>query len=145
MDNNMFNERILAAQEALLKAYKNLDPSDPKFTEKMKAIAAMHQQINEDIENSVTIEVEHMKADSESKQIAVEKEKVKYGFLGDIGKNLGTVVAAGLGFAGIIYSEKRLDRRFDKASKFEENDAYLTTTAKETVREGLRPKKFKLF
>lgn len=143
--DNMHTERMLASNEALLKAYKALDPSDPKFLEKMKALTAMHQQINADNENAITLEVEAKKADVETQQIEAEKTKTKYGFLGDIGKAIGAGVAAGLGFAGIIYSEKHLDRRFDKASKFEESDAYLTTTAKETVREGLRPKRFKLF
>lgn len=134
MDMDLFNRRMAEANEALIKAYQSADPTADDYLETLKVIQAIHQQINADCANCNDIDIEVKKA-------LIDEANSKRAFMGDIGKTAGAVLAAVLGFLGIAYSEKHLDRRFDRSTRFEQDDALLTTTSKETVRDGLRPKR----
>lgn len=162
MDNTMIQElqeRLALSNAAFNDALNALDPSDPKYFEKLKIVNAMHASIVEDTKaflnketEEAKIDVERVRLDSvkeiETEKMAVESHKVETERKSAFWRNVvtGASVAAGLigTLVAVVVPEVHTDHRFDKSAKFEENDAFLTTTDKETVKDGLRPKKHNL-
>jgi len=145
-DQDLINKRFLASNEVLLKAYENfnkhVDVNDPEFTKKLGAITRLHEQIilDEQNETNAAIEAEKIRVEEEknemdkvleSERLEDERERSKANvFL----EKLKIAVSATVGIGGLglgLY-------KFIKSTEKEEDEAYLTVTQKETVREGLR-------
>jgi len=133
MDKKLYEERVEAAQEMLLDSMTSIKIDDPDYVKKATVASGLYQRINEDNKNLNEREIEMAK-------VAVEEETSKHEWLGTIihGFLTGAQIAATIFCA--VKTEKSINRRFDIASNYEENNAYLTQTQKNTVAEGLKPR-----
>ena len=180
LDENYTN-RILKANNALLKAYDSLNFADPNWDQKVERLSKLHKEIAQDINNAneamieaekLRIEEEKNKVDAENKvtemsleedRIRLEEEKNKVDAENKLTemsleedrirldeardeqtakdnriRNVldGMKIAAAIGVSAISGAVGIW--KFKQSTKKEEDGAYLTTTDKETVREGLR-------
>lgn len=133
MNEKLFNERVEAAQNALLENMKSAKVDDEDYAKKMTIANAMYKAINEDNKNNNEFAIEREKLES-------EKDKTKHEWIGTVLNGVLSVCTIASTIFGVVYTEKNMNRRFNTASKFEENDAYLTQTQKSTVSEGLKSK-----
>jgi len=127
---NEWAERLIKSSEALDKAYDSLDVNEEDYYDNLKTVSAFHERVATDFNNYVTI-------NNEKEKLAVEEKK------GDDEKKIsiiGHVLSAISIVAGVVTflaDEKGRDRRFDMAHTFEETNAYLKSSDKLAVREGL--------
>lgn len=146
MENTDLNQkRFIESNEAVIKGYEDLrrlNINDPDYAKKFEAVSQAHKQIVEDAKNEMTrqLETEKMKIEREKNEMekVLEDERFAYDKLRhaidtvvDIFKVVGGIA---LGVATI----RSTNWRFQKSTEKEADDAYLTMTSKETVRDGLR-------
>ena len=137
-DIDLYNERLLVANETLIKAYESIDFNADDASDRLRAAADMHKQIVKDGKAVISKDIEAGKNET-----AVEIAKVN-----NKAESRNTIIKVALGIlqAGAmvfatVYSERQLNKRFKISSKFEESDAYLSTTDHTTAMEGLKPRK----
>jgi len=137
-----WKRRIDKVSETIEKQSENVDLKDPDGAEKMEAFAKASAAIAEDARYYAEMQ------DNEEKN-AIERERNKIDYARDkqnaksdmwkiIVSALGIIVGPLLAFLFDRYKENKRDERFKIASKFEENDAYIKTSQRKAVDEGLR-------
>lgn len=155
LDEN-YTKRIVKANTALLKAYDSLDFKDPDWDQKVERLSKLHKEIAQDINNAnealleeekLRIEEEKNKVDAENKltEMSLEEDRIRLDEARDeqtAKDNRIRNVLEGLKIATAISVSAISGAvgvwKFKQSTKKEEDGAYLTTTDKETVREGLR-------
>lgn len=154
-DDKMFCERQIKSQKALIKGLEDLsrmDIHDPDYAKKYEAVASLHRQIVEDVKNETNRKIETKKIEVEEEKNEMTKileseklqEEQKQSFWKNVLEGGKVVLSAGFMFATLWQSWAKFWRSTEK----EKDEAYLTTSDKETVREGLREpteKKWKLY
>lgn len=161
MNKELLDKRLIKSNEALVRLYEQmakLDPSDPDYVEKLKAVAAVHKTVVEDAKNETSriMETERLRVETEkndmlainaSEQLELDSKKAEDEKRAGFWRNVmdGIKVAATVGIAGVTTYAGIW--KFKQSTKFEENDALLTTTDRTIVQEGLRDdsKRWKLF
>ena len=124
------DELLFVANKKLIEAWENLDPKDPDYAEKAKALAALYKEVNADTknrsENTLRVEENQTEKDrlEEDKRSNRKKE-----WLDIIGKIVlvGTTLFTG---GTQIWMYKRSTRK-------ESDEAILTQTDRTTVQNGL--------
>ena len=154
-NTELINKRLIKSNEALLKALDDLQKlkyDDPNYAKKVSAISELQKQVVEDSKNEAlkVIEAEKLRVEEEktemekvleSERLDDERERSHKGNIIEATK-IGVSLVVGVG--GIIAGLYKFNRSTEK----EKDEAYLTVTDKETVREGLREpteKKWKFF
>ena len=154
--NDQYANRVMKANNALLKAYDSLDFTDPDWDQKIERLSKLHKEISQDIQNAnnaeleaerLRIEDEKNKTDSENKltEMSLEEDRIRLDEARDEAtaeNNRITHIMDGLKIAAMVSVSAISGAvgiwKFKKSTQKEEDGAYLTTTDKETVREGLR-------
>ena len=165
--DSLQKERVEAASVVLIEGYRALSVDDPDYSEKLEKLSGLHKEISNDVkaykDNVVELkklETDKYKCDEtsiiesekvrvaeeqnvrlieleERKLVALERQNktsAVQGFVG-IGLDIAKIALGGsLGYLGLA-SKLWM---FTQATKFEENDAYVTTTQKLTVQNALR-------
>ena len=154
--NDQYANRLAKANAALLKAYDSLDFSDPDWDQKVERLSKLHKEVAQDTNNvneawleeeRLRIEEERAKTDAENKltEMSLEEDRIRLDeardevnaqnervhHILDALKIAAAVSTAAISGAVGVW-------KFQQSTRKEEDGAYLTTTDKETVREGLR-------
>ena len=138
MDRQEFvTERLLVSNEKLLQAYNELDPSDPKYWEKLKTLSALHEKLTKDLELELNAQHEEEKINIEHNRNEIEQVKVEEAIRAnrkgeklEISKQavlVGTTVLST--FTGLWM--------FKRSTRKEADEAILSTTDQTVVRSGL--------
>lgn len=132
-------ERLVASNEALLRAYRELDLTSGNSIEQLEALAKLQHEVVEDTKNETNRVI--VKEQLEADERKAEKES-KGRIFGNILQGVGIAVTLGLGVAQLLSD----NWRFERATRKEEDEAILTTTDRTVVTDGLRskPNQFKL-
>lgn len=108
-----YTERLLKANEALLKLYDSLDPEAEDYLKKLNTAKGVHQTIVDDVTTA------------ETKRANKEREKI------DVWKIIATAVTGVLSSVASIFL-------FCRATEKEKDEAILSQTDKTVVQTGLR-------
>lgn len=136
--NDDWTNRLYAGNNALLDAYRALNPKDPDYYDKLKVLSGLHDKVENDYSNYVAVSTEGKRMELEA---AKAKDEKKMSLLGHGVAAAGIIATLVTFFVG----EAGRNKRFDKASAFEEEHAYLKTSEKAAVKEGLEPNKAGFF
>lgn len=133
----MLTKRLLATNQKLLEALGSLEPTDPKYWEKLKTIEALHQNVIRDVELDLNDQQEAKKIELEYDRNAIEERKIieaersnRKGEKLEISKQavvVGTTLLST--FAGW--------KMFKRSTRKEEDEAILSTTDQTIVKSGL--------
>ena len=130
--NDDWTTRMYEGNIALLNAYRALDPKDPEYYDKLKILSGLHDKVENDYNNYVAVSTEGKRMELEATKAKDEKKLSLLGHGVAVAGIIATLVTFFVGEAG-------RNKRFDKASAYEEEHAYLKTSEKAAVREGLEP------
>ena len=144
-NTELINKRFVKSNQTLLKALddiQKLDITDENYGRKFEAISQLYKQVVEDAKNETTriVEGERLRVEEERTEMekVLESEKLeddrKKTFWSNLFDGIKIAVSATVGIGGIAAGIWKFKRSTEK----EKDDAYLTMTDKETVREGLR-------
>lgn len=124
------DELLFVANRKLIEAWQNLDPKDPDYAEKAKALAALYKEVNADTknrsENTLRVEENQTEKDRLEEDKRSNRKKETLDVVGKI-VLVGTTL-----FTGVtqIWMYKR-------STKKESDEAILTQTDRTTVQNGL--------
>jgi len=126
-----YEKRLYEANQKILECYAMLDPSDDDYTEKMEALAKLQKEIAVDYKAYGDLDIEEAQNKLEEEKLVHEKKSSKIGHI---------LQGAGLALSGctFIFGQVMKDKHFKRASKFEEENAYLKTSDKKAVDDALR-------
>ena len=138
--NDDWTNRMYESNKALLDAYRALDPKDPEYYDKLKILSGLQDKVENDYNNYVMVSTEGKRMELEASKAKDEKKMSLLGHGVAAAGIIATLVTFFVGEAG-------RNKRFDKASAYEEEHAYLKTSDKAVVKEGLEPNRgfFNLF
>lgn len=134
----MDEERILVANEALIKAYKRLDPMSPTYNADLESIAKIHKELANDIQNARDAEAKESETELEKERLEVDKKaNASKTILDAIGKVIlvGTTTAT-------IWSQLWMYRR---STEKEREEVISSQTDKITINNGLSGRFFRFF
>lgn len=129
-----FEKRMSESNDTLSKAFESLDVKSEDYTKRLQASADLYKQIVEDEKNENNYRIEQEK-------IMAQRDHDRTDRWASIISHIVSGLQIAATIFGVVYTERNLNARFDRSSKFEESDAYLSTTDKETVRDGLHQRK----
>lgn len=133
MDKETLDELLLAGNEEILDAYRKLDRDDPDYYEHIKILSAWHERLVKQM--AIQLENERKKDELaiEADRVAVENLKVNEEASNAKKRNwidvFGNVIGAGSLGASIWM--------FCRSTKFEKDNAILSTTDQTVVKGGL--------
>lgn len=151
-----WKRRIDKTSKVVEDACDKVDLAAPGGSEKMKALAEMVKNVSVDTKNFAEMEdneakntlesernsIDLAKVGTEATKTEVEREKNKWLAKVDILKVivsvLGVMFGPLLAFFIDRYKERKRDERFKIANKFEDEDAYIKSSQRKAVDEGLR-------
>ena len=134
----MDEERLLVANEALIKAYKRLDPTSPTYNADLEAIAKIHKELANDIHNARDVS-------AKESETALEKERLEEDKKANMSKlimdAIGKIILVGTTTA-TIWSQLWMYRR---STEKETDEVISSQTDKITISNGLSGRFFKFF
>ena len=151
-----WKRRIEKTSKIVEDSCEKVDLNAPGGTEKMKALAELAKNVSVDAKNYAEMEdneaksklesernsIDLAKVGTEAAKTEVERERNKWTAKVDILKVvvsvLGIVFGPLLAFFIDRYKERKRDERFKIANKFEDEDAYIKSSQRKAVDEGLR-------
>lgn len=133
----MLTKRLLATNQKLLEALDSLEPTDPKYWEKLKTIEALHLNVIRDVELDLNdqqeakkIELERDRNDIEERKIVEAERSNRKGEKLEISKQaviVGTTLLST--FTGW--------KMYKRSTRKEADEPILTTTDQTVVKSGL--------
>ena len=135
MDNM---NRIVVAENALIDAYRALDPSSPSYHADLEAISKLHRELANDIKNTMDHDDKAVDSAIEEDRLEEDKRSNRSRERLDIVKNIVLVGTTAATVGSQLWMFKR--------STEKEKDEVLDTTTKRTVvSNGLSGKFFRFF
>lgn len=127
------DQRLLDSNEKILEAYQKLDPEDPKYWEHLKILSSWHEKLVKDLEIQLENERKQDELAIEADRVAVENLRVNEESANAKKRNwidiFGNIIGAGSLGASIWM--------FCRSTKFEKDNAILSTTDQTVVKGGL--------
>ena len=126
-----YEERLFKSNQKVLECYELLDPEAEDYVEKLEALAKIQKEIAADFKAYGEIEVEEANEKLEKEKLDHEKKSNKIS---------QALQAAGLLLSGVTFavSQGMRHKHFKIANKYEQDNAYLTTSDKHAVNDALK-------